>query len=60
VTLPSGLAWLQPVIRHGVTPAVLAVATVLLVVLTVRSRSSGRQVLSGDSVDRAPTATKAL
>jgi hypothetical protein len=48
------------VIRHGVTPAVLAVATVLLVVLTVRSRSSGRQVLSGDSVDRAPTATKAL
>ena len=35
--LPSGLGWLQPVIRHGVTPAVLAVATAWLVVLMVRS-----------------------
>jgi hypothetical protein len=38
VTLPSGLGWLQPVIRHGVTPAVLAVATVWLVVVMVRQR----------------------
>jgi hypothetical protein len=36
--LPSGLGWLQPVIRHGVTPAVLAVTTVWLVLLMVRSR----------------------
>ena len=59
VTLPRGLSWLQPVIRHGVTPAVLAATTVLLVVLTVRVRPSGRQVLTGDGVDRAPTASKA-
>jgi len=37
VTMPPGLTWLQPVIRHGVTPAVLAAATVWLVVLMVRS-----------------------
>jgi hypothetical protein len=37
VTMPRGLTWLQPVIRHGVTPAVLAAATVWLVVLMVRS-----------------------
>jgi hypothetical protein len=36
VTLPAGLGWLQPVIRHGVTPAVLAVATAWLVSLMVR------------------------
>ena len=42
--LPSGLGWLQPVIRHGVTPAVLAVATAWLVVLMVRSgRSAGAE-----------------
>jgi hypothetical protein len=35
--LPPGLRWLQPVIRHGVTPAVLAVATVWLAVLMLRS-----------------------
>ena len=35
VALPAGLGWLQPVIRHGVTPAVLAAATVWLVVLMV-------------------------
>ena len=35
--IPAGLRWLQPVIRHGVTPAVLAAATVWLVVLMVRS-----------------------
>jgi len=37
VTLPAGLGWLQPVIRHGVTPAVLAAATVWLVILMVRA-----------------------
>jgi hypothetical protein len=36
--LPSGLGWLQPVIRHGVTPAVLAVTTLWLVILMVRAR----------------------
>jgi len=33
--LPPGLGWLQPVVRHAVTPAVLAVATAWLVVLMV-------------------------
>jgi hypothetical protein len=37
VTMPPGLTWLQPVIRHGVTPVILAAATVWLVVLMVRS-----------------------
>ena len=36
--LPPGLGWLQPVVRHGVTPAVLAVATAWLVVLMVTRR----------------------
>jgi len=36
-TLPSGLGWLQPVIRHGVTPVVLAAGTVWLVILMVRA-----------------------
>jgi hypothetical protein len=40
VTMPPGLTWLQPVIRHGITPFVLAVTTVWLVVLLVRSRAS--------------------
>jgi len=44
VRLPSGLSWLQPVVRHGVTPAVLAVATVWLAVLMVRSRPPGSRV----------------
>jgi hypothetical protein len=34
--LPPGLGWLQPVVRHGLTPAVLAAATAWLVVVTVR------------------------
>ena len=34
--LPPGLGWLQPVIRHGVTPVVLAAATVWLVFLMLR------------------------
>jgi hypothetical protein len=46
-TLPRGLSWLQPVVRHGVTPAVLAAATALLAVLMVRSRRSGRMVPEG-------------
>src|SRR5689334_23314486 len=37
-TLPAGLGWLQPVIRHGVTPAVLAAATGWLVLAMVRAR----------------------
>ena len=36
--LPPGLGWLQPVIRHGVTPAVLTAATVWLVCLMLRPR----------------------
>jgi hypothetical protein len=37
VTMPAGLTWLQPVIRHGVTPVILAGTTVTLVILMVRS-----------------------
>jgi hypothetical protein len=37
VTMPPGLTWLQPVIRHGVTPVVLGATTVWLVVLLMRS-----------------------
>ncbi len=33
--LPPGLGWLQPVVRHAITPAVLAATTVWLVVLMV-------------------------
>ena len=41
--LPPGLGWLQPVVRHAVTPAVLAAATAWLVVLLVQSgRPGGR------------------
>jgi hypothetical protein len=57
--LPRGLSWLQPVLRHGVTPVVLAVTTVLLVVLMVRSRPRRRPASPGGTVDRRPTATKA-
>jgi hypothetical protein len=49
--LPPGLGSLQPVIRHGVTPAVLAAATAWLVVLMVRSRRSGG---SGTRVGESP------
>ena len=44
--LPPGLGWLQPVVRHGVTPAVLAAATVWLVSMMVRlpSTAPGRLV----------------
>ena len=47
VTLPAGLTWLQPVIRHGITPAVLTAATVWLIILMLRSRSSGPPVPGG-------------
>jgi len=56
--LPRGLSWLQPVVRHGVTPAVLAAATVWLAVLMVRSRSPERPEPAG-TVDPRPAATKA-
>jgi hypothetical protein len=45
--LPSGLSWLQPVLRHGVTPVILAGTTVLLVVLMLRSRPR-RHLVPGD------------
>ena len=40
--LPPGLGWLQPVVRHGVTPAVLAATTAWLVILMLRSWRSAR------------------
>jgi hypothetical protein len=59
--LPSGLGWLQPVIRHGITPAVLAGATVWLVVLMVRSRRAGWRDPSGTggAADSRAAAAKA-
>ena len=57
-TLPRGLSWLQPVVRHGVTPAVLVAATVLLAVLMVRSRRSGR-VVPKEIIGSRLTVTKA-
>ena len=68
VTMPPGLTWLQPVIRHGVTPVILAGATVWLVVLMVRSGhgrpshgrpSPGGRRIPGHTADPASTATKA-
>jgi hypothetical protein len=56
--LPRGLSWLQPVVRHGVTPAVLAAAGVWLAVLMVRSRSPERPEPTA-TVDPRPAATKA-
>jgi hypothetical protein len=38
VTLPAGLGWLQPVIRHGVTPAVLAAAAAGLMIMMLHPR----------------------
>jgi hypothetical protein len=48
--LPPGLHWLQPVIRHGVTPAILAAATVWLVILMVRSARLRRLGIHGAEV----------
>jgi hypothetical protein len=63
VTMPPGLTWLQSVIRHGVTPAILAAATLWLVVLMVRSGrrrpSPGGPGAAGTTADAASTATKA-
>jgi hypothetical protein len=59
--LPAGLGWLQPVVRHGVTPAVLAGATVWLVVLMVRSGRASRSDPpgAGGSADPRAAAAKA-
>jgi hypothetical protein len=62
--LPAGLGWLQPVIRHGVTPAVLAGATAWLVVLMVRSWRASRSDPpgaggAGGSADPRAAAAKA-
>jgi hypothetical protein len=59
-TLPRGLSWLQPVLRHGVTPVVLAGTTVLLVILLLRSRPRRQQDSPGGTPDRRPAGTKAL
>jgi hypothetical protein len=61
VTLPAGLTWLQPVIRHGITPAVLAAATVWLIILMLRSRSSGPppEARTGGGLTAADPATTA-
>ena len=58
VRLPSGLTWLQPVIRHGITPAVLAGATVWLIVLMMRSRPAGPPAPATGTVGPAAAATK--
>ena len=58
VRLPSGLTWLQPVIRHGITPAVLAGATVWLIVLMMRSRPAGPRAPATGTVGPAAAATK--
>jgi hypothetical protein len=58
VTMPHGLAWLQPVVRHGVTPVVLAVTTVWLVVLLTRSGSARRPEPQGAGPTRT-TASRA-
>ena len=61
--LPARATWLQPVIRHGVTPAVLTAATVWLVVLMVRSgRRRGNPNgprTPGHTTDPRTVATKA-
>jgi hypothetical protein len=59
--LPPGLGWLQPVIRHGVTPAVLAAATVWLVCLMLRARRELDPDVPGGAGPGEPrvTATKA-
>jgi hypothetical protein len=57
--LPYGLSWLQPVIRHGVTPAILTAAAVWLAVLMLRARRTGRLVPEGTTGAQL-TVTKAL
>jgi hypothetical protein len=43
VTMPPGLTWLQPVIRHGITPVVLAGTTIWLIVVLVKSRRASQR-----------------
>jgi hypothetical protein len=57
--LPRGLSWLQPVVRHGVTPAILAVATVWLMVLMLRTRRS-RCPAPAETIYPGASVTKAL
>ena len=57
--LPPGLGWLQPVIRHGVTPAVLAAATVWLVFLMLRARRELDPDVPGDMGTGEPRVTPA-
>ena len=57
--LPPGLGWLQPVIRHGVTPAVLAAATVWLVFLMLRARRELDPDVPGGVGTREPRVTPA-
>ena len=59
VTLPAGLGWLQPVIRHGVTPAVLAAATGWLVLAMVRARRENGPNGPGNPAVAEPGATTA-
>jgi alpha-1,6-mannosyltransferase len=56
--LPGGLSWLQPVIRHGVTPAILTAAAVWLAVLMLRTRRTGRLVPT-ETTEAQLTATRA-
>ena len=59
--LPPGLGWLQPVVRHGITPAVLAVATVWLVVLMVpRKVGTGRPRGAAGDMPPAPSSCAPL
>ncbi|HEY2286009.1 MAG TPA: hypothetical protein VGH88_09735 [Streptosporangiaceae bacterium] len=57
--LPAGLGWLPSVVRHGVTPAVLAGATVWLVVLMVRSGRASRSDPPGTGGAADPRAAAA-
>jgi hypothetical protein len=57
--LPPGLGWLQPVIRHGVTPAVLAAATGWLVLAMVRARRENGPNGPGVTAVAQPGATTA-
>jgi alpha-1,6-mannosyltransferase len=54
--LPPGLGWLQPVVRHGLTPAVLAATTAWLVYLMLRRRPSApdRRVRQGPGASEVP------
>ena len=57
--LPPGLGWMQPVIRHGLTPAVLAAATVWLVFLMLRVRRELDLDVPRDIGAREPKVTPA-